>query len=142
MTAAIYTVKYGEGWTSNLGWANEQKDFNIVSSLRGRIDLDKISDTNADLLNNRSGIQIAQELIKAKGAGNVTIADLEKRVVEWLKAGKLVDHPDKELRSGRLAPEILSYHHMEGLIEWEAKNGPTPADRAKAHEILKARHLE
>lgn len=141
ITAAIYTMKYGASTTSELGWMNEQKDFNIVSSLRGKIDFDKISDTNADLLNNQSGIKIAQQLIKEKGAGNVTIQDLENRAAEAVRQGVAVIHPDQELRSGRLAKEILSYHSMPGLIEWEAKNGPTELDRKKAQQIVDERHL-
>jgi hypothetical protein len=141
-TAALYTIKYGESTTLELGWANEQKDFNIINSLRGKIDFDKISDTNTDLLNNRNGVAIAKELIKEKGEGNVTVKDIEDRVVQWLRAGKLVDHPDHELRSGKLAPEILSYHSMPGLIKWESKNGPTEEDREKAQDVLKARHME
>jgi hypothetical protein len=142
MTAALFTLKYGGAATSELGWANEQKDFNIVSSYEGKINLDKISDTNVDLLNNQSGIAIARELIKEKGEGNVTITDLEKKVIEEMKAGKLATHPDAELRSGRLASEILSYHSMAGLIKWESENGPTEEDRAKASEIVKLRHIE
>jgi len=53
-----------------------------------------------------------------------------------------VIHPDQELRSGRLAKEILSYHSMPGLIEWEAKHGPTEIDRKKAQQIVDQRHLQ
>ena len=117
-------------------------DFNIVTSLRGKIDLAKIADTNADLLNNRSGIEIAQRLVREKGEGNVTIKDLEDAVMRDLRAGKLVTHPQQELRSGRLAPEMLSYHRMPGLIQWEAQNGPTESDRARAREILQHRGIK
>jgi hypothetical protein len=142
LTSAIYSLKYGSRATLEMGWANEQKDFNIVTSLTGKIDLDKIADTNADLLNNRSGIDIAQRLIKEKGEGHVTIKDIEDAVIRDLRAGQLVTHPCEELRSGRLASEMLSYHRMPGLIQWEARNGPTESDRARASEILKLRGIK
>ncbi|MBL0185547.1 MAG: hypothetical protein IPP97_07450 [Candidatus Obscuribacter sp.] len=142
LTSAIYSMKYGSTASLEMGWANEQKDFNIVTSLRGKIDLAKIADTNADLLNNRSGIEIAQRLVREKGEGNVTIKDLEDAVMRDLRAGKLVTHPQQELRSGRLAPEMLSYHRMPGLIQWEAQNGPTESDRARAREILQHRGIK
>jgi hypothetical protein len=135
-------MKYGGAATSELGWANEQKDFNIVNSLRGKIDYDKIADTNADLLNNQAGIQIARQLIAEKGAGNVTIKDIEERAVQAIKNGTAVTHPDQELRSGRLASETLSYHSMPGLIKWEAANGPTAADRERAQRVVNERHLK
>ncbi len=142
LTSAIYSMKYGSTASLEMGWANEQKDFNIVTSLRGKIDLAKIADTNADLLNNRSGIEIAQRLVREKGEGNVTIKDLEEAVIKELREGKLVTHPQQELRSGRLAPEMLSYHRMPGLIQWEAQNGPTESDRARAREILQHRGIK
>ena len=142
LTAAIYTMKYGPAVTSELGWMNEQKDFNIYKSLTGKIDFDKISDTNTDLLNNQSGIRMAEQLIKEKGAANVTIKDLEDRAAEMVRKGEVVTHPDQELRSGKLAPETLSYHTMPGLIKWEAANGPTAEDRRKAQEIVDERHLK
>lgn len=142
LTSAIYSMKYGSTASLEMGWANEQKDFNIITSLRGKIDLAKIADTNADLLNNRSGIAIAQRLVREKGEGNVTIKDLEDAVIKELRAGKLVTHPHQELRSGRLAPEMLSYHRMPGLIQWEAQNGPTEWDRARAREILQHRGIK
>jgi hypothetical protein len=142
LTSAIYSMKYGSTASLEMGWANEQKDFNIVTSLRGKIDLAKIADTNADLLNNRSGIEIAQRLVREKGEGNVTIKDLEEAVIKELREGKLVTHPQQELRTGRLAPEMLSYHRMPGLIQWEAQNGPTESDRARAREILQHRGIK
>ncbi|HEY9683403.1 MAG TPA: hypothetical protein V6C86_17625 [Oculatellaceae cyanobacterium] len=103
---------------------NEQKNFNIFSLCAGEITLAKIADTNTDLLNNRSGMKIAEDLIKEKGAKNVTIADIEKRVSEEVKAETLSVHSMQELRTGRLATEHLSYHSMAGLIVWESRNGP------------------
>lgn len=141
LTSAIYSMKYGSTASLEMGWANEQKDFNIVTSLRGKIDLAKIADTNADLLNNRSGIEIAQRLVREKGEGNVTIKDLEDAVIKALREGKLVTRPQQELRSGRLAPEMISYHRMPGLIQWQAQNGPTESDRARAREILQHRGI-
>jgi hypothetical protein len=141
LTAAIYTIKYGENVTSSVGWMNEQKNFNIFSSLAGEINLAKIADTNADLLNNQSGIKIAEELIEEKGKQNITIADIEKRVSDEVKAEELSVHPMQELKTGRLATEHLSYHSMPGLIIWESKYGPTAKDRAAAAKIVENRHL-
>jgi hypothetical protein len=141
LTASMYTIKYGESVTSSLGWVNEQKNFNALSSFAGEINMAKIADTNTDLLNNQSGIKIAEDLIKEKGAKNITIADLEKRVSEEVKDEKLSVHPAQELRSGRLAKEHLSYHSMAGLIVWESKYGPTAKDRSAAVKIVEARHL-
>src|SRR5262249_5801611 len=75
-TTALLALKYGGTLTSELGWLNEQKDFNVYASLHGDITLDKIADTNADLLNDQYGIDIANQLIKEKGALHVTINDI------------------------------------------------------------------
>ena len=141
VTAAIYSMKYGAGVTSELGWANEQKDFNAFTSYKGKINLAKIADTNTDLLNNQSGMAIAKELTREKGAGHVTIADIEDRALAELRKGHLSNHPMAELRSGRLATETISYHSMGGLIKWEAANGPSKADREKASDIVRVRHI-
>jgi hypothetical protein len=142
VTAAIYTIKYGENVTSELGWLNEQKDFNIVDSYKGKLDLAKIADTNVDLLNNRSGMNIAKQLLKEKSADKITVEDVENRVLKELKAERLSIYPAHQLRYGTLAPETLSYHSMSGLIKWEAENGPTPEDRSKAQTIVDERHIK
>lgn len=141
ITSAIYAMKYGERTSLEMGWMNEQKDFNLYTSYRGKIDLAKIADTNADLLNNRAGVEIARRLVQDKGEGKVTVKDIEEAVVKALREGKLVTRPMQELHSGKLAEEMLSYRRMPDLLKWQAENGPTEADRRAAREIVRARRL-
>lgn len=141
ITSAIYAMKYGERTSLEMGWMNEQKDFNLYSSYRGKIDLAKIADTNADLLNNRAGVEIARRLMQEKGEDKVTVKDIEDAVIKALKEGKLVTRPMQELQSGRLAEEMLSYRRMPDLIKWQAENGPTEQDRRAARAIVRDRRL-
>lgn len=105
-TAAIFTLKYGPNTALLLGTINEFVA-EAGAFLQGRMNEKEIADCNADLLNNRFGINIARRLLGNRDVReNITLKVVTDEVVRELKAGMLITDPLKEWRRGNLAPEI------------------------------------
>lgn len=105
-TAAIFTLKYGPNTALLLGTINEFVA-EAGAVLQGRMNEKEIADCNADLLNNRFGINIARRLLGNRDVReNITLKVVTDEVVRELRAGMLITDPLKEWRSGNLAPEL------------------------------------
>jgi hypothetical protein len=105
-TAAIFALKYGPKTALLLGTINE-----LISEsgavIQGNMNENEIADCNADLLNNRAGIQIASTLLdNTRGKEQLTLKAVTDEVVQELKSGRLVTQPLESWRSGTIAPEL------------------------------------
>jgi hypothetical protein len=104
-TAAIFAIKYGPKTSLLLGLANEMFT-KLASACQGRLNESELADTNADLLNNRVGIDIATNLIAQRGKDSLSVRDVTDAVIDAIKTGRLITQPLKAWRNKNIAPEI------------------------------------
>jgi hypothetical protein len=104
-TAAIFAIKYGPKTALLMGIANE-----IITKLASKplatMEERELADTNADLLNNRQGVNIAKTLMASKGKENLTVKDVTDAIAKAVKGGRLITQPLKAWRGENIAPEI------------------------------------
>ena len=105
-TAAVFAIKYGPKTALLLGTINEL----ITESgavVQGHMNESEIADCNADLLNNRAGINVARKLLGNSGEkGQLTLKEVTDEVVRELRNGALITKPIENLRNENIAPEL------------------------------------
>jgi hypothetical protein len=105
-TAAVFALKYGPKTALLLGAISEL----ITESgtvVMGHMSENELADCNADLLNNKAGINIVRRwLNNGRHKEQITLKEITDEVAYSLKNGALATRPMEEWRQQNIAPEL------------------------------------
>lgn len=108
-TAAVFTLKYGPKTAFLLGAINELITESGAVAM-GHMNEAELADCNADLLNNKAGINIVRRWLNdGRSKEEITLKEVTDEVADKLKSGTLVTRPMEDWRNQNIAPELKMF---------------------------------